>query len=95
MKNVEAEPEPYDISLELPVSPKNVTLERIDENHCNPLRIWNEMGKPGRLNKDEVDDIIRKSTLVKETLLPVFEDNCLKLEGRLGVNDIHCYKITM
>jgi xylan 1,4-beta-xylosidase len=94
MKNVTADPEEYDIALELPVSPKNVTLERIDENHCNPLRVWNEMGKPGRLNKDEVDDIIRKSTLVMETLPPFFENGCLKLEGRLGVNDIHCYKIT-
>ncbi|MDR2729999.1 MAG: hypothetical protein LBB81_03770, partial [Treponema sp.] len=91
MKNVTAPPETYEISFELPV-PSSVILEKIDENHCNPLKLWEDMGKPV-LNREQAADIISKSAPVSENLPVKYENGTLKLSGALGINDIHFYRI--
>jgi len=89
-----AEPEKYEIALEPLVSLQVVTLEKLDEDRCNPLGVWIELGKPVPLSKDDVEYFIGKSKLEMETITPVYENGSLKLQGRFGVNDIHCYKIS-
>jgi xylan 1,4-beta-xylosidase len=92
MKNAASPPETYEISFELPVIPSSVSLEKIDETHCNPLKLWEEMGKPV-LNREQADDIISKSAPVPENMPVKYENGTLKLSGALGINDIHFYRI--
>ena len=93
MKNVKEPAVDYSVSLELPREPKEVSLYRIDEEHCNPLRVWKEMGSPLEMNQKQINDVIEKSRLTEEKAGNAFEDGMLRLCGEIGVNDVHCYVI--
>ena len=93
MKNV-AEPAcRYDVELELNGNPESVSLYRIDKDHCNPKRIWEEMGSPTEMNPAQIEEIKAKSRLVEENLAVHLVDEKLHLNGSLAVNDVHCYII--
>ncbi|MDR3072441.1 MAG: hypothetical protein LBU41_03000 [Clostridiales Family XIII bacterium] len=92
MKQTSDPPMDYEVVLELPFAPSSVQLEKIDEVHCNPLRLWEEMGKP-TLNKDEAKELIVRSAPTSETVEIKYGEGTLKLSGALGVNDVHFYTI--
>jgi xylan 1,4-beta-xylosidase len=46
--------------------PSIVYIERIDEDHANPRRIWREMGEPQYLSALQVDQLKSTSCLVKQ-----------------------------
>src|SRR5262249_29569435 len=48
--------------------PRAVYLERIDRDHANPRRPWQEMGAPEYLNPREVEALQENSRLVREPL---------------------------
>jgi xylan 1,4-beta-xylosidase len=48
--------------------PLAVFVERIDEDHANPRRKWDELGKPDYLSAYEVDSLKASSELVKEPM---------------------------
>lgn len=72
---------------------QNVRLYRIDDEHCNPYRIWKEMGSPENMNPQEIHEVIEKSSLVAEKVTYTYENGELIVSGRLQVNDTHCYII--
>ncbi|MGA9851892.1 MAG: glycosyl hydrolase [Gammaproteobacteria bacterium] len=53
------------VSLELNTSrpPKAAWIERIDDDHCNPRRLWESMGSPGSLNPEQVRQLNDASAL--------------------------------
>ena len=62
------ETERVDILLtEAPV-PRSVTVERIDDEHANPRRLWIEMGEPGYLTPEHIEYLEAASRLVAEPL---------------------------
>lgn len=89
MKQLELPKEKAEVSVELDHAPKGVFLQRIDEEHCNPLKIWEEMGEPADLNRAEVKGIIEKSALITEEMPFVYENGSVRFEAGLGVNDIY------
>lgn len=93
MKNVDEPAVAYELKLELPEGAERVTLYRIDKDHCNPKRIWEEMGSPKEISPAEIEEIKAKSALVAETVEPEIEGKTLTLSGRLEVNDVHCYVV--
>lgn len=95
MKNVAEADISYEISLELPKSPQTISLYRIDEEHCNPLKEWRKIGSPLDMNQVEIDQIIEKSSLQEEEVTVVYADNKLHIEQSIGVNDVHCYIVEM
>ncbi|MDL2294978.1 hypothetical protein LJC60_10250, partial [Ruminococcaceae bacterium OttesenSCG-928-D13] len=95
MKNVQEPPESYTVIFELSTQPKNITLYRIDECHCNPLVEWEAMGSPVGLNRIEVETIMANTALVAEEVDSSYKDGKLRLQSELGVNDIHCYVIDL
>jgi len=94
MKNVPEPPEQYEISFELPRAPATVVREKIDEEHCNPLKLWEGMGKPV-LNKEQAADICARSAPVPESIDINYGDGILRLSGTLGINDVHFYSIRL
>ena len=48
--------------------PASVTVERIDEDHANARRLWEQMGEPGYLSADQVEALHAASALVAEPL---------------------------
>ena len=89
----DAAPEKTEIQVELEQRPQRVYLQRIDENHCNPRRIWEEMGAPDDLTAGEVDYIKENSKMVEEKLSGTYQDGIFKAEVELGVNDLYFIRI--
>lgn len=84
---------PVTVRVELGQEPKKVYLQRIDENHCNPLKLWEDMGSPRDLRRSEIEELKEKSKLVEEQVEYRFENGVLSYEAQLGVNDIYFLRI--
>ena len=51
-----------------PVRPSRATVRRIDDEHANPRRRWEEMGKPGYLDQYQLSELQAASQLHAEPL---------------------------
>lgn len=93
MKNLDLPPEEAVVRLELDKAPKTVCVRRIDKNHGNPLRLWEEMGSPVSLNRFEVRSIAECSAVSDEPWPAEFKDRVLTIRARLGVNDVNFFRV--
>ena len=93
MKNLNLPKERACVQLEFDREPMEVTLQRIDEEHCNPLKIWEEQGCPENLNRKEVQEIIEKSAMMEEKMEYQYQNKIVRLEAELGVNDVYFIKV--
>ena len=60
--------------------PRNVYVERIDEDHANAKRRWLEMGKPESPNAREVEQMCVASQMVREPQPWKYGDGTIHLE---------------
>ncbi len=60
--------------------PRNVSVERIDEDHANAKRLWHEMGEPPFPNAREVDQLQAASQIRREPQPWKCEDGTIHLE---------------
>lgn len=95
MKNLNLPKEHAKISVELPQAPTAVHLERIDEEHCNPLKLWEDMGSPQTPTPTQVKSIFDSSAMVCEDLPYTYDDGKLTFEADLGVNDVYFVTISI
>lgn len=93
MKNLDLPAEEAVVRIELPAKPGKVTLRRVDEDHGNPLRLWEEMGSPNDLTPKEVEDLRAKSAVDAEAWPFEYEGSVLTLKAALGVNDVYFFEI--
>lgn len=93
MKNLDLPEETAKVTVEMEHVPRKVILQRIDEDHCNPLKIWEEMGRPEGLNAGEVTQIKEKSCMAEEEMAFEFEDGNVYFEAELAVNDVYFIRI--
>ena len=93
MKNLELPKEEAVIRAELPQKPRSVTLKRIDEEHGNPLKLWETMGSPDYLNRAEVEELKKRSAVEPEDWPFEWENGVLTLRASLGVNDVYGFVI--
>lgn len=93
MKNLDLPPEEAVIRVELPARPRAVTVKRIDEEHGNPKRLWEEVGKPDYLNRGEVEELKRRSAVEPEAWPFDWEDGVLTIRANLFVNDVYGFVI--
>ena len=93
LKQEQLPKETVTVRLELEQPPKKVYLQRIDETHCNPLKLWEDMGSPRDLRRSEIEELKEKSKLVEERVDYRFENGILTYETQLGVNDIYFLRI--
>lgn len=85
----------YNVEIELDAFAKAVSVERIDDNHCNPKKLWQEMGSPINLKPKEVNDIIEKSRLCSENMDFEIRDNKTIIKFSLNTNDIALFTIIL
>ena len=93
MKNLDLPKEKAVVCLELDAKPGKVTLRRVDEDHGNPLKLWEAMGCPVSLNRQEVEKLKRDSAVTEEAWPFTYENGLLKIEAELGVNDVYFFQI--
>ena len=63
--------------------PTEVTIQRIDAEHANPKRLWEQMGQPDYLTEKEVEQLEDASRVVKERQRFEYEGGVLFLETDL------------
>ena len=68
-------------------------MERIDEEHCNPLKIWESWGCPEELEIGQRQDMINATKMQREPMEYQFEHGYLAVQAELGVNDIYLITI--
>jgi xylan 1,4-beta-xylosidase len=60
--------------------PDAVTIERIDAQHANPKRLWQEMGEPEYPDPDELEQLHQASCLHQEQQPWRYEDRSIALD---------------
>ena len=94
MKQLDLPKESAVIRLECPVRPRSVTLRRIDEEHGNPLKLWEEMGKPDCPSRAEIEELKKRSAVEDEDWPFEWADGVLTVRADLGVNDVYGFVIS-
>lgn len=91
MKNLKCEKE--EVTIDLNINASRVTFQRVDEDSGNPLKIYEEMGKPNTLSKAELESIKEKSKVISHDLPFVRTSNGIQLNVYLGINDYYFIEI--
>ncbi|HET6892914.1 MAG TPA: glycosyl hydrolase [Pyrinomonadaceae bacterium] len=74
------ETEDCEIRLHNAPEPAETHIQRIDDEHANPKRLWEEMGQPEYLTEKEVEQLEEASRVVKERQRFKYEDGALFLK---------------
>jgi xylan 1,4-beta-xylosidase len=75
-------------------APQSVILERIDEEHANPKRRWQEMGEPEYLTRHQVEDLERASRLGPVPLAFDHRAGVLRVDLDLPPNGVAAVTVT-
>ncbi len=84
----------HDITLEVNCEANNVTIQRIDDTHCNPKAEWIKLGSPDNLKPDQVAQIKETTRLKPEQQPFIVEDGITKLSVQLRTNDVLLLTLT-
>ena len=84
--------EEHKITIKLKGEFKDFELKRIDDNHCNPKKIWQEMGEPKVLKDNEIIDIINVSKLKSENINVHYDNGYTIIELVMKTNDLYFYQ---
>ncbi len=85
--------EDYEIELVIEQLAQKVTVQVIDDEHCNPKRLWQELGMPQNLTHLQVKDIKNKSRLTEKKHRFNTEDKSTIIKTNLKSNDIKLFTI--
>lgn len=88
MKQIDLPEEEVMLQFSLSEKPKKVIIKRIDDDHCNPLKLWEEDGCKKDLTHKEVENLKRKSSLNSSEIDFSYENNVMTLTTGLKVNDV-------
>ncbi len=86
--------EPVTVRLREAREPRQVHLERIDETHANPARVWREMGAPEYLSTLQLEQLQAVSRMVPEPLAWKYENGVVQLELDLPPHAVAAITIT-
>jgi xylan 1,4-beta-xylosidase len=95
MKQEDLPAETVEVSVEAGSKPAKVILQRIDETHCNPLKLWENDGRPADLTPAQVRGYIERGKLTEETMDYTFADGVVKFKVSLHVNDLYFIKMAI
>jgi len=80
--------ETFEVKIEVDMIAAAVTQQRIDDDHCNPKRLWLEMGAPQNLTPKQVEQIKAASRLTEEAAAFTVKNEKTTIACHLTTNDI-------
>ena len=86
--------ESHEITVEVNCKASSVTVQRIDDAHCNPKAEWIKLGSPDNLTPAQVADIKEKTRLTGEDQAFEVEDGVTRISVTLHTNDIILITLT-
>ena len=81
MKNLILPKEHVKVKIQLASKPNDIRLQRVDEDHGNPLSYWETIGKPEDMTKNQVNEIIMHTKVSTEMWPHSYTDGLLTLEA--------------
>lgn len=78
----------YDIDISINCLAAKVTAEYIDDENCNPKKIWKNMNCPKNLTSKQVEHIINNSSLSKKDVSFHTIGNLTNISFKLHTNDV-------
>jgi xylan 1,4-beta-xylosidase len=82
------ETEQIEIRLNNASKPLAAYIQRIDVEHANPKRMWEEMGQPEYLGRKDVEQLQEASLLVKEKQSISYKGNTITLKTNLPAHAV-------
>lgn len=80
--------EKFEVELVVDLPAKAVTVQRIDDQHCNPKAEWRKMGAPDNLTRQQVKDICERTHLREENHPFAVTDGRTHIHVSLRTNDV-------
>ena len=80
--------ETHEISIVVNCKATSVTVQRIDDIHCNPKAEWIRLGKPDNLTPTQVAEIKEKTALKAENIDFASENGETRIEISIKTNDV-------
>jgi xylan 1,4-beta-xylosidase len=71
------------------------TIRRIDLEHANARRRWEQMGEPEYLSSTMLDELAQSSLLRNEVQAVAFEDGSLRIEVRMPPQSVAAIEIAL
>ncbi|MDD6527915.1 MAG: hypothetical protein PUF31_08980, partial [Oscillospiraceae bacterium] len=89
-QNFEDTKNEYEINITVENSPhfQKATAKRINSRHANPVRLWEEMGKPAVLSRDQTEFLKNSSLPLTEEITPQFSENGCHIRLTLEENEV-------
>ncbi|MGN0532426.1 MAG: hypothetical protein ACI4IN_06490 [Eubacterium sp.] len=87
----------YKISISIDNSPQfsNAQAYRINNQHGNPVDIWENMGKPSVLSKQQLEYIKEASKMLCQPIDMAFDDSCCAIDLTIEENEVILIKCNM
>jgi xylan 1,4-beta-xylosidase len=77
------ETEQINLRLENASQPYEAHIQRIDREHANPKRLWQEMGQPEYLTENDVEQLQKESLLVRKRQPLTYADGTISLRAKI------------
>lgn len=86
----------YDVKLNISNAPhfSKAQAKRINSLHGNPVALWEKMGKPAVLSRDELEHIKASSEMLTEEITLQLEDNSCIADLNIEENEVILLKLT-
>ncbi len=85
--------ERHEVSFELDLTAQTVLVMKIDDEHCNPKKVWTTLGLPDNLTREQVREI-KEATVLKEEELPFrLENGKTFIDCSFKTNDVWLIKV--
>lgn len=94
-QNFEASGDEYNISVKVTNSPCFIKAKayRINSRSSNPVRLWEEMGKPAVISKEELEYIKASSEMKEEIIEPEIKGSICMLNLTVEQNEVVLIKL--
>lgn len=84
----------FDVELSLNFEANAVSVQRIDDIHCNPKAEWQKLGSPDNLTRQQVEEIKHSTCLKSEETHFSKNSGCSELSVSLQTNDVMLLSIS-
>lgn len=78
----------HEVTLSLNIPARRVSVQRIDDTHCNPKAEWQKLGSPDILTREEVVAIKENTRLSEERLDFTANKGMTDVRLSLSTNDV-------
>ena len=78
----------HEVMLTVNVSARRVSVQRIDDTHCNPKAEWQKLGLPDLLTREEVAAVKKRTRLCAEEVPFSSDGGKSSVQTTFSANDV-------